>query len=136
MKEEKAKPSKNPPRSESVSSEMENEAPQTLPPSVEGSFQTQEEVLAPTMNPPEEAYTESYGSGDVWHNNKRINAVYSTSGNLNTWASIQDLGWKRFDPSNNTANNAFSIFAGMAKIHGRNVNVRLQGDLITELYIW
>jgi hypothetical protein len=136
MKDEKAKPSKKPPISESLSSGMGSEAPQTLPPSVEGSFQSQEEVLAPTMNPPEEAYSEAYGSGDVWHNNKRINAVYSTSGNLNTWASIQDLGWRRFDPSNNSANNAFSIFAAMAKIHGRSVNVRLQSDIISEMYIW
>lgn len=130
------KPSQTSPTSDSEESNESSMAPEIQPDSAEVNEAVSNEFEGPTETPPDEASEESYGNTGTWHNNKKVTALYATDHNRNTWAYFADLKWKRFEPSQSTANNAFSIFAGVARDKQRPVNVKVVNDQITELYVW
>jgi hypothetical protein len=138
MSEKENKPKDLPPANSAAAADASSDAPQALPPDEQANNALFAGSEQPSQTPPEESFSDSneaYGSG-VWHNNRRITGLYSTQGARNVWAFIQDMGWRRFDPSQNSSNTAFSIFAGMAKDKARNVNIRIENDRITEMYVW
>lgn len=71
----------------------------------------------------------------AWQKNKRIVALWANDGARNAYAYVEGLGWRRISPASDAAFLTLLLEVAAAKAAGRPVNVRLQGDLIVELYV-
>lgn len=138
MAKKSSKPTDTPPSTTKAAQSKASDAPDVDPPN-EGvtteAFSTEEQ---PSMSPPEESFgdsNEAFGAG-TWHSGKKITSLYATDGARNSWAYISGMGWKKFEPDHNSAVAAFSIMASMAETKDRSVNVKLENDRITEMYVW
>ena len=69
-----------------------------------------------------------------WLNNKKVLALWSNHEESNAWGWIE--GWKKFHDDHDDACTNFTILAAHAKDGNRNVNVRVDGDRIKEMYVW
>lgn len=138
MAKKTAKPTDMPPKTTKAAQAKAADAPDIDPPA-EGvtseAFSTEEQ---PSQAPPEESFgdtNEAFGSG-TWHSGKKITSLYATDGARNSWAYISGMGWKRFEPDHNSTVAAFTIVASMAENKDRPVNIKLENNRITEMYVW
>jgi hypothetical protein len=69
-----------------------------------------------------------------WLNNKKVLALWSNHERSNAWGWIE--GWKKFHDDHDDACTNFTILAAHAKDGNRNVNVRVDGDRVKEMYVW
>lgn len=93
----------------------------------------------PTMVPPQEAnldLTEAEGVA-AWHNTKKVVALWSNSSKRNAYASIEDLGWKKVSPANDSSFVTLVALLSVAEQTGANCNIRLEADgFIHEVYVF
>jgi C1A family cysteine protease len=67
--------------------------------------------------------------------NKRIVALWSDDRAQNAYAHVDGLGWKKISPDDGGAYLSLLTTLAVAKAAGRPVNLRLEGDVIVELYV-
>lgn len=70
----------------------------------------------------------------AWHRGKRVTALWSNEQRSNSWGWI-DGAWRKFQDSHDDACTNFTILAAHAKGSGRNVDVRIEGN-VKEMYVW
>ncbi len=71
----------------------------------------------------------------AWLNNKKVIALWGNWEDSNVWGWI-DGAWRKFHDDNDDATTNFAILAAHAKGDNRNVNVRVDGDRVKEMYVW
>jgi hypothetical protein len=92
--------------------------------------------VGPTLTPPAEAGAGAEGIS-AWLNNTRIVRLWSNGANMNSWISIEGVGWRRLHPANESAVVAMTMMAAHARAHNRLVNVRIEPDnQVHEIYVW
>lgn len=93
---------------------------------------------APVDNPPFASQDPNDGGfgAAVWHDNKKITALWSKNETRNSWAAVSGLGWKRLNSSNDSSCTALTILAAHARNYNRNVKLKLDNDQIKEIYVW
>lgn len=76
-----------------------------------------------------------HGVDNEWLRNVRVNALWTTNQERNAWVHIQEHGWRRVSPNNNTI--LFDMLAQLiaAKAAGRPVNVKQVSNVIKEVYV-
>lgn len=91
---------------------------------------------APTMTPPQEA-RQVRESVTAWQTNKKIVALWSDTGNRNSWIYIDGVGWKKLVNTSDSSIMTLTALAAHAKQLGSLVNYREEADgMIYELYVW
>ncbi len=78
---------------------------------------------------------DAFGAG-TWHNNKKVNALWSKAETRNAWIGITDLGWKKINPASDTSVTAICMVAASALETQSPVNVLLDNDQVVEIYNW
>ncbi len=78
---------------------------------------------------------DAFGAG-TWHNNKKVNALWSKAETRNAWIGITDLGWKKISPASDTSITAICMVAASALETQSPVNVLLDNDQVVEIYNW
>lgn len=76
-----------------------------------------------------------YGAG-VWSNGKKVSALWSINENRNAWAAVTDLGWKKLATDSDSAIVALNLLTSHARDRDRSVNVRVDNNIIVEIYVW
>ncbi len=73
---------------------------------------------------------------NVWAKDKRIDGLWTINEDRNAWAHVTGLGWKKVNRDND--NIFFDMLAQLvaAKAGNRRVDLRLENDLIKELYVF
>jgi hypothetical protein len=71
----------------------------------------------------------------AWHNSVRVDALWTINEQANSWGWI-DGAWRKFDDAHIDSVTNMTILAAHAKASGRNVNARVEGDRLKELYVW
>ena len=71
----------------------------------------------------------------AWLNGKQVDALWSNEQRSNVHGWI-DGAWRKFHDDNDDATTNFAILAAHAKGDNRNVNVRVDGDRVKEMYVW
>ncbi len=71
----------------------------------------------------------------AWHDNKRVEALWTINERANAWAWI-DGAWRKFDDNREDSVINMSILAAHAKGSARPVNARIEGDRLKEIYVW
>ncbi len=138
MAKKTAKPTDTPPKTTKAAQSIASDAPDVDPPSegvTSATFSTEER---PSQASPEESSgntNEAFGAG-TWHSGKKITSLYATDGARNSWVYVSGMGWKRIEPDHNSSVAAFTIMASMAENKDRPVNIKLDNDRITEMYVW
>lgn len=89
----------------------------------------------PTEVPPETSQ-EREGFGATWYNSKKITALWSINQNRNSWAYVQDVGWRRLADNSDSAVVALTMLSSHAQHTGVNANVLEDAGKITQLYVW
>ena len=91
-------------------------------------------TIAPTLNPPQASANNGI---TAWVDNQRIDAVWSINQNRNSWAAIQNVGWKKFADNSDSAIVAFTILAAHARQMQSVYTYREEADTkIHECYVW
>lgn len=91
---------------------------------------------APSEMPPEEENAnEAFGSG-TWHNNKKVNALWSRNETRNSWAGFSGLGWKKLNSSNDSSCVAMTILTAHARQFNRNTKIKIDNNEVKEIYVW
>lgn len=133
------KPVKIPPADQFETGEIADAIVPTLVVEATESWATEEgNESMPSLNPPEsssESFGDSFGAG-VWHNNKRVTALFSTNEVRNSWMSIAGTGWLKLANRFDSANEALTVLAAAAKVRRSPVNYLLDGGQVTEIYVW
>jgi hypothetical protein len=70
-----------------------------------------------------------------WLNGKKVSALWANHESSNSWAWI-DGAWRKFDDDHDDACTNFTILGASAKQTNSNVNVFVDGDRVTEMYVW
>lgn len=78
---------------------------------------------------------DAFGAG-TWHNNKKVNALWSKAETRNAWIGITDLGWKKISPASDSSVTAICMVAASALETQSPVNVLLDNDQVVEIYNW
>lgn len=78
---------------------------------------------------------DAFGAG-TWHNNKKVNALWSKAETRNAWIGITDLGWKKINPATDSSVTAICMVAASALETQTPVNVLLDNDQVVEIYNW
>lgn len=71
----------------------------------------------------------------AWLNNKKVSALWANYEESNSWGWI-DGAWRKFHDDHADACTNFTILAAHAKAGNRDVNVRVDGDRVKEMYVW
>lgn len=71
----------------------------------------------------------------AWHDNKRVDALWTINESRNAWAWI-DGAWRKFDDNHEDSVINMSILCSCARAGSRNVNARIEGDRLKEIYVW
>lgn len=71
----------------------------------------------------------------AWHDNVRVNALWTINERANAWAWI-DGAWRKFDNNHEDSVMNMAILAAHAKGANRTANVRIEGDRVKEIYVW
>ncbi len=90
---------------------------------------------APTQTPPAEVASGAFGAA-VWHNDKRVNALYNTYHPRNSWMSIVGTGWVRLSTASDSATEAMTVLAAHARVKNARVDYAVDGGQVTEIYVW
>lgn len=129
-------PDKTPPAAQVEAGEAS--APSLAVESTESSFSFSESEAVPTLDPPSsisESSEDGFSAG-VWHNNKKVNALFSTNQTRNSWMSVVGTGWVKLANTIDSANEALTVFATAAKVKNSPVNYLLDGGHATQIYVW
>jgi hypothetical protein len=71
-----------------------------------------------------------------WHDNVRVDALWTINEHANAWAWV-DGGWRKFDDNHEDSVINMAILCANAKAGGRAVNVRIEsGNRLREIYVW
>jgi C1A family cysteine protease len=71
----------------------------------------------------------------AWQKDTRIVALWANDAMRNAYAYVEGLGWKRLSPAGDSAFLAMLVQLTAAKSASRPVDLRLQGDVIVEIYV-
>ncbi|MGX7678866.1 hypothetical protein ACSMXN_08200 [Jatrophihabitans sp. DSM 45814] len=71
----------------------------------------------------------------AWHDNVKVDALWTINEASNAWAWI-DGAWRKFDDNHEDSVTNMTILASHAKAGARNVNARVEGDRLKEIYVW
>jgi hypothetical protein len=71
----------------------------------------------------------------AWHNNVKVNALWTINERANAWAWI-DGAWRKFDDNHEDSVINMTLLSAHAKAGNRNVNARIEGDRLKEIYVW
>ena len=71
----------------------------------------------------------------AWLNGKKVQALCSNHQRANVHGWI-DGAWRKFEDDNDDACTNFAILAAHAKDDNRNVDVRVEGGNVKEMYVW
>jgi hypothetical protein len=71
----------------------------------------------------------------AWHDNVRVDALWTINEHANAWAWI-DGAWRKFDDNHEDSVMNMAILAAHAKGAGRTTNTRIEGDRLKEIYVW
>lgn len=71
----------------------------------------------------------------AWHDNVRVDALWTINERANAWAWI-DGGWRKFDDNHEDSVMNMAILAAHAKGANRTTNARIEGDRLREIYVW
>lgn len=93
---------------------------------------------SPSMTPPGEAEVEANDVGiTAWHNSKKVTATWSNASNLNAWAAVEGLGWRRIAHVNESSFLTMVLMAAHAEAEDRPCNIRIDADnKIHEIYVF
>lgn len=108
-------------------------SPSEMPPQEAEAYEGAE--AAPTEVPPETSQ-EREGFGATWYNSKKITALWSINQNRNSWAYVQDVGWRRLADNSDSAVVALTMLSSHTQHTGVNANVLEDAGKITQLYVW
>lgn len=131
-------PAKNPPAAKVKVEETEATVPTLEVETKENSMSSSASDAEPTLNPPIsnlESSEHAFGAG-AWNNDKRINGLYSTNHQRNSWMSIVGTGWVKLASNNDSGNEALNILATAAKVKNSAIQYYLDGGEVTQIYIW
>jgi len=71
----------------------------------------------------------------AWLRGKKVEALWSNDEESNVWGWI-DGAWQKFQDAHDDACTNFGILAAQAKDGNRNVDVRVEGGRVREMYVW
>lgn len=71
----------------------------------------------------------------AWHDNVRVDALWTINEQSNAWAWI-DGAWRKFDDAHEDSVTNMTILAAHAKSTSRSTNSRIEGDRLKEIYVW
>ena len=67
----------------------------------------------------------------MWHNNRTVVATHAKDGTKLAWAIISGVsGWKRLRPASTDGVTNMLVMLSIARAHGRNVDVYIDGNEI------
>lgn len=77
------------------------------------------------------------GAIAAWQNDKRIEALWTTNEDRNSWIGVAGIGWRKLAPGNETSLSAMTMLAAHARSSNAIVNYRDEADdLVHEIYVW
>lgn len=129
-------PVKNPPVAQVEAGEAS--VPSLVVESTDSSSVVGGNETVPIFDPPSATSGETedgFGAG-VWHNDKRVNGLFSPNEIRNSWMSVVGTGWVKLANNIDSANEALTVFATAAKVKNSPVNYLLDGGLVTQIYVW
>lgn len=93
-------------------------------------------AMAPTLQPPSATRGAITAIG-AWQADKRITALWCNSSTRNAFMHVAGIGWKRLNPSNDSAWSALVLLADQARQTGCRIDYRDEADgLVHEIYLW
>ncbi len=75
-----------------------------------------------------------YGS-NLWHHNRLIQRLFVTHEARNCWAYVQDVGWKKVEPSDTDGVTNMNLALCAARRHNIRVSVLEEQDTIRRMYL-
>ena len=89
----------------------------------------------PTQEPPTQGFSAVQAA--AWQNNKKVIGMWTNCVDRNTYMYVEDLGWRKFLETSDSAMMAFNIIAAHAKTTNKAVNF-YEGDdgKVTTLYVF
>ena len=132
------KPGKNPQKPQIEAVETQASVPTLAVETIKSSSTANASGSVPSLNPPFEssgAPDAGFGAG-IWHNDKRVNALYTTNETRNSWMSVVGTGWVKLANNIDSANEAFTVLATSAKVKISPVNYCLDNEQVTQIYVW
>lgn len=89
----------------------------------------------PTQEPPTQGFSGVQAA--AWQSNKKVIGMWTNCVDRNTYMYIEDLGWRKFLETSDSAMMAFNIIAAHAKTTNKAVNF-YEGDdgKVTTLYVF
>jgi hypothetical protein len=73
----------------------------------------------------------------IWQNDKRIDGLWCTYENRNSWVDVVGIQWKKLANNSDSAIVAFTMLSAHAREKGAVVNYREENDgMIREMYVW
>lgn len=73
----------------------------------------------------------------AWQSGKKIDALWTTNEDGNSWIGVAGVGWKKLAHSSETAVSALTMLAAHARCVNSNVDYRDEADnMIHEMYVW
>ena len=71
----------------------------------------------------------------AWLNGKKVQALWSNHQKANVHGWI-DGAWRKFEDDYSDACTNFAVLGAHAKGGNRNVDVRVEGGRVKEMYVW
>lgn len=94
------------------------------------------EAAIPSLTPPQQGEAVSAVEAAVWHNNKRVNGLYTTLHARNSWMSIVGMNWKRLSVSNDSSSQAMTQLAAHCREKSCRIDFAEENNLVKEIYVW
>jgi len=90
----------------------------------------------PTDKPPGSHVAAVAAFGATWHDNIKIQALFGTKANRNSWVYPTGLGWKKLADNSDSASVALTMLAAHARQLDRTTKIKEDDSKITEMYVW
>lgn len=125
-----------------MSGSMGASMPSLVPPSIGIGFAEGDGRTSTTIETAEKAPSLPLVGGaasgiTAWQNSKKINGLWSTNQNRNSWVGVEGVGWKKLANNSDSAIVALTTLAAHAFQKGYIVNYRDESDgMIHEIYVW
>jgi hypothetical protein len=96
---------------------------------------------APTALPPAATGDTTGRVGAVgastWVNDKKVNALWTSNENRNSWISVAGVGWVKLANNSDSAVVALTMLGANARLTQGNVSYRQEADgMLHEMYVW
>lgn len=72
----------------------------------------------------------------AWQRDKRITGLFATRHTRNAWAYVKDLGWRKVSNKDDSVFHAILTQLAAAKAANRRVDIRQDGNVIVEVYVF